>query len=260
MSSKDLEVIERGLVLSAQSFNDENINKTWRTQVRKMDGETVSAFSKLIPPREIFIEAVCALIGRYIGIQIPKPILVLLPKNIIPSLEKDELGFASEDVEHPSIRRSVEQQAILKAIKNDLQCFHVGVFDEWIANPDRNTGNILYDGSDDFWFIDHGLSISDQLAFNTPAKRNLLLSHQYQQAQLLVRTRAHRDATRDLVPEYRNIPLTLLSGNTHAVHYTEQSTITDVVEFLSKRIDEMSALLAQRLDVNKASNQLDIKL
>lgn len=260
MNSKDLEITERGLVLSAQSFSDENINKTWRTQVRKTDGETVSAFSKLIPPREIFIEAVCALIGRYIGIQIPKPILVLLPKNIIPSLEKDELGFASEDVEHPSIRRSVEWQAILNAIKSDLQCFHVGVFDEWIANPDRNTGNILYDGSNDLWFIDHGLAISNQLEFNAPAESNLLLSHQYHEAQQLVRTRAHRDATKDLVPEYKNVPLSLLSGNTHAVHYTEQSTVTDVVEFLSKRIDEMSALLAKRLGVHKASNQLDIKL
>lgn len=253
---KDLEVVERGIVLSAQAFDDENINETWKVQVRKTDGSTVSAYAKLIAPREVFIESVCAIIGRYLGIKIPKPILVILPKTIITKLEANALGFASEDAEHPSIRRTVDHQAILDKIRSDVQCFYVGVFDEWIANPDRHIGNILYDGSSEFWFIDHGLSIPEQLAFSTPAASNILINHQFKNALQLDLTRALRDANRDIVPTYYDVPLSLLSGNTYAVQYVEQKTITDIVDFLSKRIDKMSTLLAQRIDIKQMSMRI----
>ena len=51
-------------------------------------------------------------------------------------------------------------------------------FDEWIANGDRNLGNLLWDGEKDFYLIDHGLSM-DEVYFNHIGNRllNLILKH-----------------------------------------------------------------------------------
>jgi hypothetical protein len=47
----------------------------------------------------------------------------------------------------------------LSALGNWKKLPRAAAFDEWIANPDRNVGNLLWDGVDDWVLIDHARAL-----------------------------------------------------------------------------------------------------
>lgn len=47
-------------------------------------------------------------------------------------------------------------------------------FDEWIANGDWHIGNILFDGANQFYLIDHNLDMRQPLSPDTPINNYLL--------------------------------------------------------------------------------------
>ncbi|RAN81688.1 hypothetical protein B5P43_08090 [Bacillus sp. SRB_336] len=65
--------------------------------------------------------------------------------------------------------------AVLRRLREWADLIPAACFDEWIANNDRHGGNILYDGKDTFWLIDHGMAIAAHLTADE-AVCNLLFS------------------------------------------------------------------------------------
>ena len=173
-----VEEVALGLVLrGGKRFSDNNVSPTFRAPIQLRDS-TATGYVKIVPPHEVAAESVCAVAGRALGIPIPRPIIVWADHDSLPEVVpagRTIITFACEDAGHPSFKRRIQNSAIHKALKKCPHSPAVGAFDEWTANWDRNTGNILYDGGVDFYFIDHGKAFSEPLAPSQPASRNKLL-------------------------------------------------------------------------------------
>lgn len=112
--------------------------------------------------RTVFIEYICAKLGRRLGIPIPRPVLVYLTSDSWKNIPAGEtrLGFGSEAVDAPPFYRFFkEDNSYLQKLRESKPLFNVIIFDEWIHNHDRHMNNYLYDGVSEFYFFDHDNAI-----------------------------------------------------------------------------------------------------
>ncbi|MCC5519513.1 hypothetical protein BCT65_020985 [Vibrio splendidus] len=235
-------------------FNDCNVNPTWRAHVQTSDGVKV-AFVKLIEPRSLYIECVCAVIGRSLGLPIPAPLIVRVTSTALSDIPHGEarLAFGSEDAKYPSFRRYINSDS--KEAMDKLAAFSktldVGIFDEWVANWDRNIGNMLYDGKDDFYFIDHENAIPQGLAYNVPARGNEILRCLYSHLSEFEKHKLSKEVGSTFIPNFRSLPFALLSEKTMASHYLGDDEIADVVCFLTERLNCINALFDNRVNIKQ---------
>lgn len=246
-----MENIETGVLLpGAEKFSDCNINQTWKGHVRT-NTDTVVVYAKLIDAREICIEAFCALLGRQLGIPIPKPFLILADSSSLPIVPpgQNALMFGSEDADFPSFRRYANCKQAYTRLQNFKSTLDVGVFDEWIANHDRNIGNILYDGGNEFLFIDHGLAIPKEMDPCQPAVDNNIIRVLFSIKSELEKFRDLRTTSREITPTYNLLPLNEIMGQTQSKKYLAESEITKVLDFLSQRLSVIDSLVRCRLGI-----------
>jgi len=249
-----MEQVEVGLMLpGSKPFNDNNnINKTYRSHIQTHNG-VILGYVKIIPRREIYVECVCAVIGRFLGLPIPKPLIVKANHESLPEIKKGEevIAFGSEDSRYPSLKRRGINEELFQKLASFKQTLDIGVFDEWIANPDRHGGNILFDGSEQFTFIDHGLSISALLAPDEPANNNIIVESFYSIKSEFEKYQINKDFQREISPQYSDIELSLLPEKTFAELYLKSSEITSVVDFLKERTEKLNALFETRLKIKQ---------
>lgn len=248
-----MENIETGVLLpGAELFSDSNINPTWKGHVRTNEGTTV-VFAKLIDAREICIEAFCAILGRKIGIPIPKPFLILADSNSLPSIPDGQhaIMFGSEDAAFPSFRRYADCEQAYARLQNFKATLDVGAFDEWIANHDRNLGNILYDGGNDFLFIDHGLAIPDGMNPCAPASDNNIIRALFSIKSEIDKYRDLRTASKDITPTYKLLKLEEIMSQTRSREYLTENEVKKVVDFLTQRLSVIDSLIRCRLGLSQ---------
>lgn len=255
---EEIEYVTRGKILNIYEIvNESNINLTQKAYVWTEHCQTVSVFCKLLDtPRQIFIECLCALIGRAIGIPIPKPYLILATPETFTGISKPTFLFGSADVEYPSLMRrlnchnNIVNEISLELESMDKQC-GVALFDEWIANPDRHEGNILFDGSTTFYFIDHETAIPTGFTPNERIGRNRL-------ARLLYQTKSDQekfDYLNECVdthsPKCVQFPIDKLITHTFAEYYLDTEEINSIVHFLKNRVAYIADLFRQQLDIKQ---------
>jgi len=127
-----------GIILRKTPLTVGSLNITWKAQILSDAGE-LSAITKQIPEREILVECLRALLGRAMGLPIPRPML----------LHDEALGllFGSEELPHPDLKRAQLSLLLVETLLSRWDYLPSAiVFDEWIANPDRHGGNLLADG------------------------------------------------------------------------------------------------------------------
>jgi hypothetical protein len=247
-----MEQVEIGIMLpGAEKFDDLNVNPTWKAHVKTHDKVTV-AFVKQLSLNKLYVECVCATVGRYIGLSIPKPIIVKVTHDSFSSVPPGEfqLAFGSEDAAYPSFRRYInkdEKLAMAKLIEFS-KTLDIGVFDEWIGNWDRNQGNILYDGGMDFSFIDHENAIDPALKFDESAKANIIIDAIYSGQSEFEKYKENRRAQTSIMPQYEKFPFSLISDKTYATAYLNDEEVLNVISFLEKRVSVLDNLLANRLN------------
>ncbi|MDX8384164.1 MAG: HipA family kinase [Ghiorsea sp.] len=142
-------MIELARLRSRQyEIKEGNISEVWKASIVAESG-IYNVYIKHVKPHIVYAEAVCAMAGRELGLDIPKPFIVV---------DGDSLLFASEDVSYASFKQFINtgDRAIEQALLQWSGLDAAVIFDEWIANGDRNQGNFLYDGNGDFTLIDHG--------------------------------------------------------------------------------------------------------
>ena len=120
------------------------------------------AYLKDIPPKEILSECVCSILLLALGLPTPAPYLVSDPYGYVEP--EHGLFFGTEDAAHPSLRKLLEKghSEVMARLLEWEHAPATAVFDEWVANGDRNQGNLLYDGSRGFMLIDHGRALGAQ--------------------------------------------------------------------------------------------------
>lgn len=155
------------------------VSETYRGLI-EVDESRIPAYVKIIHPWEVFNEALGAVFCQLAGLPTPDPYLVLVEKSDYPqssflaaSSAPRTLAFASQAMPHGTLGRHLSvsaPNALKELLSNWKEWPDVLVFDQWIANPDRHSGNILIGAPGEVFLIDHGLSFyrrnwsPDQLA------------------------------------------------------------------------------------------------
>ena len=153
-------------------FKDGNANATYRAQILTNDSVVRNAFVKDLNINELCIELLSASVGKLLGLPIPNSYLVLskqsLPSSVGPQLSTGErLLFGSEDAQTPSLTKWINStpsdfRKVLRRVANWKGVDSLFSFDTWIANVDRNIGNLLF-GANGIWLIDHGQAFGGPL-------------------------------------------------------------------------------------------------
>lgn len=188
------------------------------------------------------------------GLPIPKPIIVkVTAESLLDDMPNGatSLAFGSLDAGYPSFRRHLNNPSSQAVLAEFNKSFDVGVFDEWIANADRNVGNILFDGGKSFFFIDHELSIPESMSFDEAASDNQLIRCLYSLKSEFEKHKLKRDVQLNIAPLYSEIPFALLSEMTYATSYLEESVVIDIINFLNARISLLDKLMSSRLSINQ---------
>lgn len=132
------------------------------------DGTRVQAYVKAVPPRECTVEIVCALLLDAMALPGARPLLVGMPHGAPPRFGATLLPCM------PFSHALAQGPAALQRLHDWPQLIPAAAFDEWVANPDRNQGNILHDGKRGFWLIDHGCAAAPSRAADTVCDPNTL--------------------------------------------------------------------------------------
>lgn len=248
-----METVEVGLMLpGAKPFNDENVNPTWKAHVKTHDSVIV-AYVKRLSLRALYVECLCATIGRALKLPIPKPIIVKVTGSNISDIPKgrSELAFGSEDAGYPSFRRFIENQEAIEKLASLDETIDVGFFDKWIANWDRNIGNILYDGGNKFFFIDHENALDPRVNSIQSAKDNQLIRGLYSGRSEFEKHRIMKTFASKTLPSYECMQLSPIAQNTYANSYLSKDEINKVIEFLEDRTAHVASLLSKRLGIKQ---------
>ncbi|MBP9643291.1 MAG: hypothetical protein KBE15_07420 [Budvicia sp.] len=123
--------------------------------------------------------------------------------------------------------------------------------DEWLANDDRNIGNILFDGNNDFFFIDHERAIAKGLEPSVGANRNQILEAFYIQITEIEKHRRKRQVESEMLPAYSAIPFSLIADRTYASRYLADNEIVEVIEFLENRLSHLTDLFQYRIGIKQ---------
>lgn len=242
------------LLPDPEPFFDDNINDTFIGMVDfGKNTEAVRAIVKFIGShRELFVECACAILGRELGLPIPQPMLVKVSHMVLPDKvrpQKNKIIFGSEYTNYPSLRQALLNREIaLQQYKKFSQLIDIGVFDEWIANGDRNPGNILYDGEDKLIFIDHGQALEQSLKFDELTSKNTALKYSTQYLDELSKYRILKKVEQTYVPQYKKVPLPVISEKVYGTRYLDSEEITDIINFLSERLPVLSELIRLRIN------------
>ena len=248
-----MEQVDVGVMLpGAKLFNDLNVNPTWKAHVKTHDN-VIIAYVKQLSPQKLYIECVCAVLGRYLGLPIPKPIIVKVTSENFSEIPEGNfhLAFGSEDASYPSFRRYAESKEAMEKLKQFAKTLDIGVFDEWISNWDRNVSNILYDGGNNFSFIDHENAISPLLTPEDSATNNQIVDVIYAVQSEFEKYRINREVQSSILPQYKDLPLSILSDKTFASSYLTDEEIIGVITFLDKRVENLSTFFTQRLQLQQ---------
>ena len=115
------------------------------------DGVTTSAYLRLGTNPVLVAELVCGCMARALDLPAPEVYLVKVPARALPgssiaSSNIDTLCVATRDVGGQTFAQllSSDEKATARLLRNWPALGQVAAFDEWLANVDRNMGNLLY--------------------------------------------------------------------------------------------------------------------
>lgn len=133
-----------------------NISPLWIADALSHEGD-VRLYIKRANNAEILSECLSALLARQLELPTPRVFVVADPERLIDG----DLFVGSEDAGAPSIKQRLQSgdPAVERILRKWEKLHQLTLFDEWIANPDRNLGNLLWGGGDDWSLIDHAFSL-----------------------------------------------------------------------------------------------------
>jgi hypothetical protein len=236
------------------------LSETYRGPIETAAGKTF-AYVKLVDVKELINELVSSVLGRTLGLPIPPGFIVLVNRDDYPESEflltrgQDKaLAFGVESVGHPDLKRRIRIEG--ESVMRELLRTWTGwcdamTFDEWIANVDRNQGNLLIGAPGEVWLIDHGQAFTGPNW--TPSDLDPVVAVQNQIASVIAphlalpeRHRALRRAT-EVSQECRKVDAdeVLKEGFTAAL--ASDAEIQALGNFIAKRVDELVRLISMRV-------------
>lgn len=245
-------MIKKGYVLTVLDTINNTSNTTYKVLAKIDNGESTTAYAKVLSELCIAKEILAYLVGNEIGIQIPEPCLLEMSKRLInqPSDERI-LCFGSNAKNNSGYERFLtSDKAFEEFISSYNKTFDVCIFDEWLINIDRNYGNILIDGGD-IWFIDHEKILDSDANVEALARTNSLfdiVQKKYKMLEIEEKIQYYRDTLYLKLKEIELIP--------YITECVEHLLISDelgmfIVSQLSRRLPFLSIFIDQRFCMNQ---------
>lgn len=239
-------MIRKGLLLPDSQPVGVGINDAHRGTA-DLGTEQLAVIIKRLPDLELAAELFCAVLARELALPAPEPLLLFDPVS-------GDYAFGSVDLEYPNSLRAFKVnpkapdkaavELLFTAVRAWPYVKEVAAFDEWIHNRDRNYGNLLFGGPDEFVIIDHGKALD--IDTNIPS-HNVLCSTLQQACADQKSTRAllkrlQRHATTFDMVHVEN-PRTSVESDGILSHSAAASTFYDFVE---DRLSDLVSLLQNR--------------
>lgn len=141
-------------------------NAVYRGDVLLDDDKIYRGFIKDLDERQLANELLAAVLGKGLGVSVPRSALVAVSKNASDKFSKiphsngdDFVAFCSVDVGGATVAQvfsSSAPTALPKQIKDSPGMGWMYGFDTWVANVDRHMDNIIVSGRGAPYLIDHG--------------------------------------------------------------------------------------------------------
>jgi hypothetical protein len=234
------------LLPGAVAIHNQNINPVWRGNVTLGDIRR-QMYVKAVEPRTLVVEVICALVGRALGLPIPRPALVQVNPGVLPGVANPLIFFGSESVDNPDLKQWLSRDAeeAMSQLERWAHLIDAGCFDEWTGNGDRHGGNILYGGGNNFALIDHSEAIPRGLKIPDPATANTLLTYAANGKTGKPLQALYHSAKASTHPfggiSIKAEVLTVL----HDI--SDPATVDGLVAFLHQRIHSLLLLISQRI-------------
>lgn len=273
LNSKKID-LENIPVASISTFlervDEGNSSETIKCGINTVNGPATAYIKLTDKPRKITAELVAAQVGRAMGLKIPRPYLVIVDTDDIPDRMKSEFkgrglvyGYGSAEAEGMSFARLLKSdKEILKRVVGIWKDGYkdAAIFDEWIANTDRNLGNIVYSPEgDSCWLIDHDHALLGPESILWPLNPdasvnneliNALGGHFNDDEKQAIYLKANK-----LMTTTSLIELSQLDKDEHLAKIGEPLDSNAIAEFLEKRINNTAALICHKMGMPQLFNQ-----
>lgn len=247
--------------VAALDLDDKGVNETFIGLIQTATDQQ-RAYIKVLGPRQLVNELVCSTLGRAVGLPIPEGFIVRanatdLPESgILATHEGDALIFACADVGRPSLKRRLTEsgvQFLTQLFTTWTQWDEAAVFDEWIANPDRHPGNLLVEGPDKVWLIDHSHALTSPAWSAADLAPERAVRNQIAEQLFPTLTLPERMAVRSKAGELSTLfglvdPDAALASS-HADRLLNPHDLTAVRNFIAVRVGKLFDLVSSRLGI-----------
>ncbi|MCW3480594.1 hypothetical protein OL229_13690 [Neisseriaceae bacterium JH1-16] len=154
------------------------VNGARKGIVALADGRKIPAYVKGGTYGEIAAELLISQLAQFCGLMVPEAALVYDQENNTLLSASIDAGYPNLFAAFPGIDSSNPDDltCLCHAIQNWSDHALAVAFDEWIANFDRNLGNLLWNG-ERFILIDHGRSLGNYAPGEEDNKLILALLH-----------------------------------------------------------------------------------
>lgn len=209
------------------------------------------AYVKVLPAERLFAETMSASIGRYFGLPIPLTALAIARGIDVGRGSGKCIVLASVDTNAVPISRAINFDKVSHLLSKWSHLHAAIVFDELLANTDRNLRNMLIGGDGAIWLIDHEEALASPSLQASQNIRNHLLGMVIGEVSEFERHQASKKL------KDRSAPVYTADFRAHAAasqpHYcqVDQIHVDRVVDFLESRVQHMSALMDGALGIKQ---------
>lgn len=243
----------------SQVFHENN-TPVYKGSISTQSENDIPVYAKPLNEDDIVRESICSKLGIAMGLPIPEPFVIHSDHQEFAS--NNGIGFASSALPFKSINVLVNRENAsicentLGIVLQELIAwpgFSAScLFDEWISNPDRNRGNILYGGNGKFHLIDHAESIPLSPA-QMPAKNDL--------ARFAVNQPKHCERVKKEI--FENLLKSLMRIDSDELLKSIKSDLyhsapKPFADYLTIRRNHLEALLKYNLNVIESQGELDV--
>ncbi|MCE7762918.1 hypothetical protein GQL56_09720 [Pseudomonas putida] len=221
--------------------------------VRFHGGHQYHAYVKLLPPKQMYAEVLSALVGQHLGLPIPYTSVVVARGSQVGVNTPKVLCLASVATAAKPITRIVRPSEVSHVLNSWANKRISVIFDELIANADRNLRNVLLGADGKLWLIDHEEALGESLKAPHRTICNHLLDRLIEDLGDFERRRSAE------MLNVEAVPLNQVDFQTHAANALPSACqvsaehVRDVVAFLEERVHHIPNLISSGMSLRQSS-------
>jgi len=211
------------------------------------------AYVKFLPAERLFAETMSATIGRYFGLPIPLTALVIARGESLGRGPGKCIALASIDTNAIPVSRAIKFDKVSHLLNKWSHLHAAIVFDELVANTDRNLRNLLVGADGAIWLIDHEEALASPVSEAGKNIQNRLLQMVIGEVTIFERHQSAKKLKNSSAPIYDADFQKYAAASQPEYCQVSIAQVDRVVEFLQSRVQHMGVLLDSALGVKQNS-------